>query len=166
MIDKLREDLIRDEGVRESCYLCTAGKKTIGVGRNLDDVGLMPDEVQALGCSTEDLKTGRVKLTGAQIDLLLSNDVDRCKVELSRVAPWWIDLPEDKARGLLNMMFNMGPGRLKGFKKMLVALQDRQYPEAARQAEDSSWFSQVGNRAHRVCKLFDPAWEPRSHPFS
>ena len=38
--DRLKQDLIRDEGERLKPYKCTAGKVTIGVGRNLDDVGI------------------------------------------------------------------------------------------------------------------------------
>lgn len=43
MISSLQEQLIRDEGVRKFPYKDTVGKTTIGVGRNLDDVGLSQD---------------------------------------------------------------------------------------------------------------------------
>jgi lysozyme len=40
---KLIAELVKDEGLRLKPYKCTAGKTTIGVGRNLDDVGISKD---------------------------------------------------------------------------------------------------------------------------
>ena len=39
-IKTLSSSLVRDEGLRLKTYRCTAGKLTIGVGRNLDDCGI------------------------------------------------------------------------------------------------------------------------------
>lgn len=44
----LKEELIRDEGLRLKPYRDTVGKLTIGVGRNLDDVGITKDEAMHL----------------------------------------------------------------------------------------------------------------------
>ena len=51
---KLIEELKRDEGVRFKPYHCSADKLTIGVGRNLDNVGIRK----------------------AESDFLLANDID------------------------------------------------------------------------------------------
>ena len=45
---KLEALLRRHEGVRLKPYRDTVGKLTIGVGRNLDDVGITPDEATVL----------------------------------------------------------------------------------------------------------------------
>ena len=42
--EALIEELKRDEGVVFTLYKCSAGKNTIGVGRNLDDRGITEDE--------------------------------------------------------------------------------------------------------------------------
>ena len=47
-LDALRSELRRDEGVRLKPYRDTVGKITIGVGRNLTDVGITPDEADVL----------------------------------------------------------------------------------------------------------------------
>ena len=130
--DDLFDDLRRDEGSRTKPYKDTVGKLTIGVGRNLDDVGLRPDEIFTL----------------------LQNDVNGAKSDLDRVFPWWRDKPDAVKRGLLNMTFNVGIGRLCGFKKMLDALKDGRYDEAADEALNSRWAEQVGSRAVRVASLF------------
>lgn len=162
MRDQLREDLIRDEGVRESCYLCTAGKHTAGVGRNLDDVGLMASEEKALGCTAQDLISGKVNLTGAQIDFLLDNDIQRVVRDLDRDLPWWKSRPDDVQRGMANMCFQLGIGGLEKFKNMLSCLQAGDYAGAKRNALDSKWAREDSpKRAERVTALF-----AAGHPFN
>lgn len=151
---QLIRDLERDEGRKLTVYKCTAGKNTVGIGRNLDDVGLSHAEQQALGCTTADLRAGKVALTSQQADLLCANDVARVKAELDRNVPWWRDLPEPGQRGLANMLFNLGWSRLSGFKKMLAALKAGKFHHAADEARDSDWFNQVGRRAERICEMF------------
>ncbi len=45
---KLIEQLKRHEGVKLKPYFCTQGKCTIGVGRNLEDVGISEEEAEML----------------------------------------------------------------------------------------------------------------------
>lgn len=127
-MDKLSEQLIRDEGLKLKPYRCTAGKLTIGVGRNIEDVGITKGEALSL----------------------LQNDIDRCKEDLSRVAPWWTSLNEARQRALVNMCFNLGITRLLGFKNFLGALKAGDYQKAALEAKDSAWYRQVGDRAKRI----------------
>lgn len=47
-IEQLKKELIRDEGFRSKPYKCTAGKLTIGVGRNIEDNGITEDEAMYL----------------------------------------------------------------------------------------------------------------------
>lgn len=131
----LHADLTRDEGVRLKPYLDTVGKLTIGVGRNLDDTGLSSNEVE----------------------LLLENDIRSAMTELDREIPWWRKRPHSVQRALVNMTFNLGWPRLSGFKKMLVALESRKFDVAAREALDSKWARQVGDRATRIAALIRDA---------
>ena len=80
---QLKADLIADEGSRLKPYRDTVGKVSIGIGRNLTDVGISPDEE----------------------DLMYRNDVQRVMSELDRALPWWNTLPEPAARVLANMTF-------------------------------------------------------------
>ncbi len=129
---ELKKDLTRDEAKRKKPYLCSAGKVTIGIGRNLDDRGLSEDE----------------------IDLLYQNDVDIVVKELDAHHPWWRDLPEPAGRALVNMAFNLGLPRLNKFRKMLIALQEHRFNDAATEALDSRWADQVGDRAQRIAELY------------
>ena len=38
LMDRIKEQLVRYEGLRLKPYRCTTGKLTIGIGRNLDFV--------------------------------------------------------------------------------------------------------------------------------
>lgn len=127
----LTYELSRDEKVRTKPYKDSVGKLTIGVGRNLDDKGL----------------------SKAEINILLNNDINDCESDLDREIPWWRQLSDNRQRVLLNMCFNLGIPRLKGFKNMLRDVQNGLYDQAAVEMTDSLWARQVGGRAVRLAKL-------------
>lgn len=134
-MEGLREDLIADEGIRLKPYLCPAGKTTIGVGRNLDDVGITEDEAM----------------------MMLDNDIERVKGQLAKALPWLETKPPGVQRAMANMVFQMGLGGVLKFQKMLAALQARDYNAARREALDSAWAKQTPQRAKRVTDLFKEA---------
>jgi len=53
---------------------------------------------------------------------------------------------------ILDMVFNMGLKRFKGFVKTNWALEGGQYPRAAAEMYDSKWRRQTGRRADRLIK--------------
>jgi len=122
--------LKRDEGVRHFPYADTVGKLTIGVGRNLKDVGLRDSE----------------------IDFLLRNDVSEKATQLSNRFPWFSGLDEVRRGVLVNMTFNMGIGGVLGFPKFLVAVSRGEWNVAAAEMLDSQWAGQVGDRAKRLAQ--------------
>lgn len=126
----LREQLIRDEGVRLRPYRDDVGKLTIGIGRNLDDVGL--------------------SLTEAEY--LLDNDIVRAAAAVLAHLPWTHSLDEVRRAALTNMAFNMGIGGLLGFKRALKALEEGRWEAAAQEMMDSKWARQVGIRAERLAR--------------
>ena len=52
------------------------------------------------------------------------------------------------------MLFNLGAYRFHGFKKMIAAIEQGDYEEAARQMMDSKWAAQVGVRARELSHMF------------
>lgn len=129
----LVQQLIRDEGVRLMPYRDTAkpvGKLTIGVGHNLDDLGI----------------------SRAVADLMLTEDIQRAHRDCLIAFRWFESLSPPRQRVLLNMCFNLGITRLNGFRKMLAALADRNYEQAAVEMLDSKWATQVGSRALRLAE--------------
>lgn len=126
----LREQLIRDEGVRLRPYRDSVNKLTIGVGRNLDDVGI----------------------SLAEAEYLLDNDIARATAAVLARIPCAVALDEIRRAALVNMAFNVGIGGLLGFKKMLAALAAGEWDRAAAEAMDSTWATQVGARATRLAR--------------
>ena len=127
----LRKRLALDESVRTKPYRDTEGKLSIGVGRNLDDVGLRADE----------------------INLMLTNDIAAAIADLDRVLPWWRGLSDARRLVLANMAFNLGISRLLGFKNMLEAAKQERFSDAADEMLDSKWAGQVGDRAKRLAAM-------------
>jgi len=124
-MQKLKEMLIKHEGLKLKPYHCTAGKLTIGVGRNIEDRG--------------------ISLTTAL--QMLDEDIEISVAELIKNFPRYITLSENRKMVLIDMCFNLGWPRLRGFKKMFAALEVEDYNEAANQMLDSNWAKQVGQRA-------------------
>lgn len=129
--DMLLQDLKRDEGMLLKPYRDTVGKLTIGIGRNLDDVGISENEALSLA------KSDIFKVTGG-LDVAL---------------PWWRTMSEPRQRALANMAFNLGVTGLLGFRKALQALQDGDFNQAASEFLDSKWAVQVGDRSKRLAEM-------------
>jgi lysozyme len=124
----LKEQLTRDEGLRLHPYKDSVGKLTIGVGRNLDDVGISQQEAE----------------------FLLDNDIQEATSRLLEALPWAAGLDLARFSVLINMTFNMGIGGLMGFKHFLAAVQAGDYKLARDHMLASLWAEQVGPRAHRL----------------
>jgi lysozyme len=130
-MDALIADLTRDEGVRLKPYLDTVGKTTIGVGRNLTDVGISEDEA----------------------DYLLHSDIARTVADLNRKLTWWSTLDEVRQRVLCNLCFNLGINGLLTFHNTLEAVRSGRYGDAADGMLASLWARQVGPRSLRLAAM-------------
>jgi lysozyme len=56
---------------------------------------------------------------------------------------------------LVNMMFNLGRTRMTSFRRMIRALVNHDWKEAAKEGRDSRWYKQVTNRAERLMKRLE-----------
>ena len=133
-MEKLIKMLKLHEGVRTHAYQCSAMKWTIGVGRNIDEDG-------GLGLSSE------------EINVLLINDIERVKKELSSSFSWFVDLDEVRQNAIIDMCFNLGLSRLNQFVKALDGMASKDYDKAADEFMDSRWSQQVGQRAVTVTEM-------------
>jgi lysozyme len=127
----LQKQLILHEGVRLKPYRCTAGKLTIGIGRNLDDVGISQEE--ALG--------------------LLRGDIARAIAAVRTELPWFDRLDDVRQRVVADMCFNLGIDGLLAFKQTLAAIAGGDYDRAATEMLNSRWAAQVGERARRLARM-------------
>lgn len=131
--ERLFDQLIAEEGLRLKPYRDSVGKLTIGVGRNLDDVGISEDEAR----------------------LLLGNDIDRTAAEVIAAFPWFAGLDAVRQAVLIDMAFNMGIAGLKTFANTLAAIEAGRWADAAAGMRGSLWARQVGGRATRLAEAME-----------
>ena len=126
--DTLRAQLSTDEGYRTKPYKDPVGKLTIGVGRNLDDVGLRDDEIA----------------------LLLDNDMSVAEKAARTLLPNFDELTDLRKAVVCNMAFNMGQAVFSQFHSTLKAINEGRWDDAADGMLASHWAQQVGERAKRL----------------
>jgi lysozyme len=131
------ELLKRHEGFSRTVYLCTAGRQTIGYGRNLSDVGI----------------------SEAEADWLLRRDLDKAARQLEAEG-YWAGLGEVRRAVLLDMVVNLGWGGFARFHKLRAALAAREYARAATEMLDSDWHRQLPGRSTRLAAMMRTAEWP------
>ncbi len=143
----LRAELRGDEGEVLRIYddntsravgagMTLQGNPTIGVGRNLAGRGI----------------------TQAEAELLLSNDIAACEVELAPGMPWITTLSPGRQTVIYSLYFNVGLGNAARFEakwpNFLAQMKAGQFAQAADNLESSQpWATEVGPRAHRLGEL-------------
>jgi lysozyme len=137
-LDALRSQLIEHEGERLTVYTCPAGYPTIGVGRNLIGVGISRSESRTL----------------------LDNDIRRCIEQAVVNFPWFESLDEVRQRAVIDLIFNMGIGKLKTFTTTLSCFARGAYSDAANALVASKWYGQVGQRSKRIVAMVRTGEDP------
>ena len=133
---RLTNMLRRHEGVEKYVYKDHLGYDTIGVGRLVQaDIGL--------------------GLSDDEIDYLLKNDIARVEAELEAEYSWFKNLDRNRKDAMIDISFNLGASRLRGFKKSLALMETGDYSAAAQEFLDSRWAEQVGNRAIEVTTMIE-----------
>ena len=131
-VDKLIKQLKKHEGVELKPYKCTSNKLTIGIGRNLEDVGISEHEAE----------------------FLLMNDLDTY-MTAAKTYDWYAGLNDARKAVIVNMLFNMGQTNFNKFLKMKQALDVGDFPEAAKQMLSSKWAKQVKGRSAELSKQME-----------
>jgi len=137
-LERLKEELIIDEGVKHELYLDHLGLLTFGVGH------LVTENDPEYGGSVGD------KVSESRVDECFIKDIGTVVIDCKRLYQEFEELPEEVQLILANMMFNMGFPRLSKFKNMNKAILDGDWNKAADEMIDSRWYRQVTNRADRL----------------
>lgn len=144
-IEIIKRQIAGFEGTRHQVYddatgeplkpgMTLIGNPTIGCGRNLADPGLDKQEIR----------------------YLLENDIRKAVFDLLTIFPGWADLPETIQHILIDMRFNMGPGRFRSFENMIGAVKLRDWEGMKREMLDSEWAKEdVGRRAVELADMVD-----------
>ena len=138
-INKLREELKIDEGVKYEIYLDHLSLPTLGVGHLIKDTD--PESGLPVGTVIEEERVNEL------FDEDIQDTIQECKYLYND----FDDLPEEAQRIIANMMFNLGRPRLSRFLKMKQHVDNRDFVSVSEEMKDSKWYRQVTNRAQRLC---------------
>lgn len=128
---RLLASLEKHEGYRDKAYQDTEGVWTIGYGTNLQELRI--DEWLARRWLLEDMEEAK---------------------RAAKRFPEYRDLDTQVRREVfVEMVYNMGPGRVAGFRNMLSAIRRQDWDDAANEMLDSRWARQVGRRAKTLAGL-------------
>jgi lysozyme len=98
-------------------------------------------------------------LTFKQADYLLEADIDDAVKDCVTYYPWFDTLDEVRQAVFVMMMFNLGPSRLNGFRKFLIAAKRGEHETAAVEMLASKWADDLGARAIRLAEMWrSGAW--------
>lgn len=132
--ESLRQELIRDEGLRLQVYRDSLGYRTIGVGHLLKP-GEQYEQI------SEELAMQ-----------LLEQDIADAERKLSLIYDHWRCLNDVRQRALLNLTFNLGY-KLERFRRFFNALKVADWDAAAKSLKESLWYRQVKLRGPRIVHM-------------
>jgi len=128
---ELVKSLRLHEGDRNLPYEDEGGILTIGVGHNLER-----------------------PISKAAISQILQDDIAEAVSELNRAFKGWDSHDSARQNVLVELMFNLGANRLKGFVNFWAAMGRKDYDAAALELLDSRWAKQVKEgRANRLAGI-------------
>jgi len=131
-IERLKTQVLESEGVKLTPYLDTEKIWTIGVGHNLNK-----------------------PISRHAAMIIFEDDITDALEDVGRAFPWADILDAPRRAVLVDLVYNVGLTGARGFKKMLSAIQRRQYAEAAKELLDSKYAKQVKGRALRLAKQLE-----------
>tara|TARA_R100000655_G_scaffold33594_2_gene66128 strand:- start:25383 stop:25784 length:402 start_codon:yes stop_codon:yes gene_type:complete len=124
----LIESIKENEGYKSTVYTDTLGYDTIGYGFAIKDLEL-DEEV---------------------CDLILDKKLDKLIDATNNKFPFLRELPQDKCEVVFEMVYQLGLTGVSKFKKMLKALEIKDYDKASAEMLDSLWAKQTPNRAIKL----------------
>jgi lysozyme len=137
----LRRLLVKHKGFRLHVYddatgepikkgYTLKGHPTIGVGRNLATTGITEMEAHSM----------------------LAGDVENVIRECARF-PWFANIGMARQDVVASMIFQLGPTGFRAFRKLIEALECKDYVSAAEEMMDSLWAKQVPERSAELSQM-------------
>ena len=145
IFQKAYDSIHKHEGVVYAIYKDHLGHRTFGVGHliTIDD----PEWFQPEGTTVNEDRVMDVYM----------DDLATAFTTVKRLVPDICSHPEDVQLVLTNMAFNLGQHRLSGFKRMLKAVEEKNYKLASVEMLDSRWAKQVSRRANELSLMMESA---------
>ena len=148
-LERLKQQLIIDEGVKYRVYLDSKGLPTFGVGH------LLTEKDPEWFAYKNLPKGGTLTVSKERVEQCLEKDIDIACKDCKKVFPDFAVHPSEVQEIVANMMFNLGFPRFTKFINLIAQINDDNYKLAAREMKNSAWYNQVGDRAKRLVARMD-----------
>lgn len=135
---RLETTVMNDEGFRARPYLDSVGVPTIGYGTTR--------------IMSKPVMLDQPAITATNARQLLRGDLYQALVDSQAVFSRFDEMNDIRQEVVVNMAYNLGRRGLAGFKRMVKAADELDYPRMAFEMKDSKWFGQVGLRSDRLVK--------------
>lgn len=147
VLEKIKEE----EGLRLNQYICSAGYPTIGYGTKLP-LTLRECELLSKYRGVEFRNQNPEKIYEKEAEILLMHRLQPTLETLNN-AQVFLKAPNNVRIVLIDMSYQMGIAGLKRFKKMLKAIEEKNFGIASKELLDSRYAKQTPNRAKRNAEL-------------
>lgn len=128
---RLKNLLVSNEKYEQFPYVDTTGHLTVGIGRNLSDRGISPDEALAL----------------------LDDDINYFNSKLNSLLSFFSGLDEPRQIVLIDMCFNLGVHGFLDFHRMLDAIENEDWEKAAEEILNSKAADQCPDRYKQLANI-------------
>lgn len=142
---EIKKRLEFHEGFRAKPYFCSQGKRTIGIGRNLEAKPLTETERLAI--------KNPENITKQEAYFLLENDIKEVIMLLYNMVRCFSKLDDERKYALIDMGFQMGVSGVCKFKNMLAAMDAGDFEKASKECLNSAYAKQTPARARRIARL-------------
>ena len=133
----VKDRIKKHEGFRNTVYLDSLGKATIGYGHLLTE--------------DDDFEEG-IQYDKSLLENLFDKDFNRSAYNAEQLLEG-INICDTAREIIVEMVFQLGIGGVSKFKKMFEALRKKDYNEAAEQMLDSQWRVQTPKRCEELSSL-------------
>ncbi len=130
------------------------GSMSIGYGHSISENPLPKDLLKRLSDNGKTFGTAPLTMDVTTARHLLKRDIGYFYKAAEKRVPHFEKLSVNRQEALVEMMFNLGETRFRGFKKMLKALDNKDYKKAFDEILDSKWHRerQVGDRSRFIAE--------------
>ena len=137
-INTLREELERDEGRVDAIYLDHLGYPTFGIGH------LITDE--------DNFELGK-EYSKNELLKLFEKDFAKAEMGADQLVGHIQELHIEAKNVITEMVYQLGTQGVRNFKKMISALEERDYQRAKSEMLNSRWHQQTTTRCESLAKI-------------
>jgi len=136
MYDELKNRIKKHEGFRDTIYLDSLGKKTIGYGHLVTEDGILPG----------------IQYSKKELDELFEKDFSTALKDTTKLVGH-LDLPNKAFNVVIEMCFQLGLPKVTKFVNFLDALKKHDYNRAANEMLLSKWHEQTPARCQELSNI-------------